>query len=624
MFKFPALFGEDRDAANERRALNASQAMIEFTPEGRILCANKLFLDAMGYTLAEVQGKHHSMLVASAYRDSPEYARFWEALRRGEYQAAAFKRFGKNGREVWLQASYNPVRRGSGAPYKVLKVATDITAARLQAADHEGQIAAISKSQAVIAFTLDGTVTDANANFLAALGYTMEEIRGHHHSMFVDPTERGTDAYRLFWDHLRRGEYQAAEFRRIGKGGREVWIQASYNPILDPDGRPFKVVKYATDTTRQVLDRLNRANVAREVDAGLGRISGAISTATEQAAGAASASAQTAANVEAVAAGAEQLVASVAEITQRITEASHVSADAVAEAGRTGEIVGALSESARRIGEVVQLISSIAGQTNLLALNATIEAARAGEAGRGFAVVAGEVKALAQETARSTERIVQRIRAIEQQTRAATGAMAGITAAVSEIDTVAGAVAAAVEEQSAATAEIAEAVRACNEAACRAAGCMEGAASGTTRSVEACDEMAGIARAVAESVGDMKTTLVRVLRTRVEELDRRASARHAVRLPAQLECRGVRLAGTLADLSNGGARLVLEVLGESAGSTPRIGEQVVLHTAGLPRVAAEIVQRTDKALHLRFVFADAAQTQAMAASVADLTRRAAA
>nr|WP_294544687.1 methyl-accepting chemotaxis protein [uncultured Rhodopila sp.] len=305
----------------------------------------------------------------------------------------------------------------------------------------------------------------------------------------------------------------------------------------------------------------------------------------------------------------------------------HAAAATRVAVGRTEEAHGvfaALGASVGEIGEVAALIAEIAGRTNLLALNATIEAARAGEAGRGFAVVASEVNAQAQETARSTERIVQRIRAIEQQTRAATGAMAGITAAVGEIDTAAGAVAAAVEEQSAATAEIAEAVRACNEAAGRATECMEGAASGTARSVEACGEMAGIARTVAESVGDMKTTLVRVLRTRVEELDRRASARHAVRLPAQLEYRGARLAGTLADLSNGGARLALDVVGQSAGNTLRIGEQVVLYTAAMPRVAAEIVQRTDKTLHLRFVFADAAQTQAMADSVAGLARRAAA
>ncbi len=237
--------------------------------------------------------------------------------------------------------------------------------------------------------------------------------------------------------------------------------------------------------------------------------------------------------------------------------------------GRTDEARGvfaALGASVGEIGEVAGLIAEIAGRTNLLALNATIEAARAGEAGRGFAVVAGEVKALAQETARSTDRIVRRITAIEQQTRAATDAMAGITAAVGEIDTVAGAVAAAVEEQSAATAEIAEAVRACNDAAGRAAGCMEGAASGTARSVEACGEVAGIARTVAESVGEMKTTLVRVLRTRVAELDRRASARHAVRLPAQIEWRGARIAGTLLDVSSGGARLALDDLGGISGS----------------------------------------------------------
>ncbi len=309
----------------------------------------------------------------------------------------------------------------------------------------------------------------------------------------------------------------------------------------------------------------------------------------------------------------------IGEIATQMERAAAATRVAVARTGEAHGVFTALGTSVGEIGEVATLIAEIAGRTNLLALNATIEAARAGEAGRGFAVVAGEVKALAQETARSTERIVQRIGAIEQQTRAATVAMACITAAVGEIDTVAGAVAAAVEEQSAATAEIAESVRACNDAAGRAAGCMDAAAAGTARSVASCGEMAGIARTVADSVGDMKTTLVRVLRTRVEELDRRASARHAVRLPAQLACGGVRSTGTLLDVSAGGAQLLLAAAGGVG-----VGTKAVLHAAPLPSVAAEVVQRSDMALHLRFVFADAAETAAMAAAVADLTRRAAA
>ncbi len=173
------------------------------------------------------------------------------ALNRGEYQAAEYKRIGKGGKEVWIQASYNPIMDLDGKPFKVVKYATDVTAQKLQNADYVGQIAAIGKSQAVIEFKMDGTVLNANENFLRALGYTLDEIKGRHHSMFVDEAYRQSYEYKEFWAALNRGEYQAAEYKRIGKGGKEVWIQASYNPIMDLNGKPFKVVKYATDTTPQ-------------------------------------------------------------------------------------------------------------------------------------------------------------------------------------------------------------------------------------------------------------------------------------------------------------------------------------------------------------------------------------
>ena len=443
-----------QDARAKLRALDASQAMIEFTLDGTILTANERFLTAMGYSLPEIQGQHHSLLVDPAYRASPEYARFWDALKRGEYQAAEFKRFGKGGREIWLQASYNPIAGRNGKPYKVLKVATDITTTKLQTADHEGQINAISKSQAVIEFKLDGTVITANPNFLAALGYKLDEIKGHNHSMFVDPALRGSDEYRKFWERLRQGEYQAAEYKRLGKNGKEVWIQASYNPILDPDGRPFKVVKYATDITRQVQDRMTRVSIGRNVDAGLDKIAQAISTATQQAAGAASASTQTSANVQAVAAGAEQLVSSISEISRQITEASRVSAQAVDEAARTGTIVSELADSAKRIGEVIRLIADIASQTNLLALNATIELARAGEAGRGFAVVAGEVKNLAAQTAKATEDIARQIAAVQGATAQAVSAIGVISNTISQMNEISAAIAGAAEEQNAVARDI--------------------------------------------------------------------------------------------------------------------------------------------------------------------------
>jgi len=241
------------DMRGQLAAIGKAQAVIEFDLDGTIRTANPNFLSALGYTLEEVVGRHHSMFVEPSYRDSAEYHAFWAKLGRGEYDAAQYKRIGKGGREVWIQASYNPIFDAAGKPFKVVKYATDVTAQKTRTADYEGQLAAISKAQAVIEFDLDGTIRTANANFLNTLGYTLDEVRGHHHSMFVEPSYRDTTEYREFWAKLGRGEYDAAQYKRIGKGGREVWIQASYNPIMDANGKPFKVVKYATDVTAQVV-----------------------------------------------------------------------------------------------------------------------------------------------------------------------------------------------------------------------------------------------------------------------------------------------------------------------------------------------------------------------------------
>ena len=241
------------DYAGQVAAIRKSQAVIEFKMDGTVLDANDNFLNALGYTLEEIKGRHHSMFVDEAYRQSAEYKEFWAKLNRGEYQAAEYKRIGKGGKEVWIQASYNPILDLNGKAFKVVKYATDMTEQKLRNADYTGQIAAIRKSQAVITFDMEGIVLDANHHFLNALGYTLEEIKGRHHSMFVDEAYRQSPEYKEFWAKLRRGEYQAEEYKRIGKGGKEVWIQASYNPILDLNGKPFKVVKYAIDVTAQKL-----------------------------------------------------------------------------------------------------------------------------------------------------------------------------------------------------------------------------------------------------------------------------------------------------------------------------------------------------------------------------------
>ena len=239
------------DYAGQIAAISKSQAVIEFQMDGTIIHANDNFLKTLGYTLDDIKGKHHGMLVDEAYRHSPEYKEFWAKLNRGEYVADEFKRIGKAGKEVWIQASYNPIQGFDGKYFKVVKYATDVTQQKLLNADYAGQIAAIGKSQATIEFKMDGTIVMANDNFLKTLGYTLDEVKGRHHSMFVDEAYRQSADYREFWAKLNRGEYVADEFKRIGKGGKEVWIQASYNPSMDLNGKPCKVVKYATDVTPQ-------------------------------------------------------------------------------------------------------------------------------------------------------------------------------------------------------------------------------------------------------------------------------------------------------------------------------------------------------------------------------------
>jgi PAS domain S-box-containing protein len=256
-------FGSDSgagDAADEREredmlgqlaAISKSQAVIEFEMDGTIVNANENFLGAMGYTLGEIKGKHYGIFVEDTYRNSADYREFWAKLGRGEYQTGEYKRLGKGGREVWIQASYNPILDSNGKAFKVVKYATDITAQKITNADYAGQISAIGKSQAVIEFRMDGTIVNANDNFLKTMGYALDEIKGKHHGMFADDAYRASAEYREFWAKLNRGEYQTGEYRRLGKGGREIWIQASYNPILDLNGKPFKVVKYASDITAQ-------------------------------------------------------------------------------------------------------------------------------------------------------------------------------------------------------------------------------------------------------------------------------------------------------------------------------------------------------------------------------------
>ncbi len=260
--------GSNIAAANASKveAISKSQAMIEFNMDGTIVTANENFLGAMGYRLEEVQGQHHSMFVEAGVKDSAEYRQFWEKLNRGEYESAEYKRIGKGGKEVWIQASYNPILDSTGKATKVIKFATDVTEQKMKSAENAGQLAAIDKAQAVIEFNMDGTIITANDNFLGAVGYRLEEIQGQHHSMFVESATKASNEYRQFWEKLNRGEYEAAEYKRIAKGGKEIWIQASYNPILDLNGKPFKVVKFATDVTEQKMKSAENAGQLAAID----------------------------------------------------------------------------------------------------------------------------------------------------------------------------------------------------------------------------------------------------------------------------------------------------------------------------------------------------------------------
>lgn len=425
--------------AGKIAAINRAQAVIEFNLDGTIVTANENFLKAMGYSLNEIQGKHHSMFVEQAEKDSAAYREFWAALNRGQYQAGEYKRIGKGGKEVWILASYNPVLDENGKPFGVVKFATDVTAQKLKFADLGGQIDAIGKSQAVIEFKLDGTIIHANENFLKTLGYTLGEIQGKHHSMFVEQAEREGAAYRDFWAALGRGEFQAGEFKRIGKGGKEVYIQASYNPILDLNGKPFKVVKYASDVTRQVLVRMGNERVRGMMDS--------------------------------VAAGAEELNASVREISEAMVKSKETALSAVDKVTSADSQARRLSDAAQAMSGILELIGNITGQINLLALNATIESARAGEAGRGFAVVASEVKSLANQAKQATDKIGAEIESLNGISGDVVTALETIKKAIQDVSEYVTSTAAAVEEQSTVTSEMSSSMqRAADEARAIAAG----------------------------------------------------------------------------------------------------------------------------------------------------------
>jgi methyl-accepting chemotaxis protein len=460
---------ERQNAKGVIDAINSTYAYVEFDTSGTVLSANDNFLAVVGYTLDAIKGKHHRMFVPADYAASQDYRNFWQDLSNGISKVDVFRRVTKDGRDIYIQAVYAPVKDEMGRVTKVVKIATDVTGAKVEAMNNERQLAEANRNQAVIEFDSSGVILAANDNFLSCLGYRIEEIKGKHHRMFVDPAFAATSDYTRFWNDLNDGKFQTAEYQRFGKGGKEIWIQATYNPRFDVNGKVNKIVKFATDISARkrsetnlkiTLDSVSQnaeslASASEELSAVAQQMSSNSEETSAQSNVVAAASEQVSKNVATVATSAEEMSASVREIAKNANDAARVATTAVKVAEETNQTVAKLGESSVEIGKVIKVITSIAQQTNLLALNATIEAARAGEAGKGFAVVANEVKELAKQTAAATEDISGKIEAIQSDTKNAVGAIAEIAKVIGQINDISNTIASAVEEQSATTNEIA-------------------------------------------------------------------------------------------------------------------------------------------------------------------------
>ena len=539
-----ALLPGVRDLQGHVAAIGRTTPLIEFDLDGNVLGANELFLKASGYKLSEIRGQHHRMFADADHRNGPAYQEFWSALRRGETRTVQEKRQGKDGKPLWVQATYYPILDSFGNARKVIKHTVNVTEQMLERADGVGQLAAISKAQAVLELALDGTVLTANQNFLNALGYSLDEVRGRHHSLFVDAAHSDTAEYRSMWSRLARGEYDSGQYQCVAKGGRPVWVQASFNPILDAAGKPFKIVEYATDVTQQLSfseqlrsvvqetrgvvsaaaagdlsQRISAsgkdgdvAELARGVNEIIGvmkslvetisKTAGEVQVAAEEISnGNGDLSQRTAAqasSLEETASSMEQMASHVRQTAENAAQANRLAIDACAQAEKGGEVVGnavmamsGINSSSSKISDIIGVIDEIAFQTNLLALNAAVEAARAGEQGRGFAVVASEVRSLAGRSATaakeikaliqdSVARVSEGSRLVDESGRT----LEGIVTAVKKVTTIVAEIASASREQSIGIEQVNRAVMQMDETTQQNAALVEQAAASSESIVE--------------------------------------------------------------------------------------------------------------------------------------------
>jgi methyl-accepting chemotaxis protein len=369
-------------------ALERSMAVIEFSPDGKVLRANANFLNTMGYREDQLAGLSHRNFCTPALTGSAQYREFWDRLRAGQFVSGTFQRISCDGRHVWLEASYNPVLDEQGKVSKVVKYALDVTARVASDAEIRGRLAALDRAMAVIEFDLGGNILTANDNFLHTMNYSLAEIKGKHHRLFCEASLINSSEYSDFWRRLNAGEFFSGQFKRLGKHGKVVWLEASYNPVYDADGKLSKIVKFASDISERV-------EKFEEDSRGASRAYH-ISSETER-----------------VAEQGAQVIQQTAKEMRQIAE----------NIGASARLVGQLGARSEEITAIVNTIRGIADQTNLLALNAAIEAARAGDQGRGFAVVADEVRQLAGRTSRSTSEIAEMIGMILSETRDAVASM---------------------------------------------------------------------------------------------------------------------------------------------------------------------------------------------------------